>query len=778
MADIKKCIIGKIGKDTLTESQIDKLITDLESSAKSKALRDGVGFEEALRDAHFRQKFDNQVGKLQKQRGILLNQRIERGLYQKLADLKTEGLSDHKAAQAIIGGVASNAKSGRFSVDAQWKAALGQYVGSLIGRFERKGLMSFVQDKSMELPIAQEYANLTSKNPVLTNNPPQAREIAKEIFTVMEGLRIARNQAGAYIRTLDGFHGVQYHNSRRIEKTGFEQWKRDVSSKLDFDKMGVPLSEADEYLSHAFKKIIGGEQYSFGGLNLARKVSEARELHFKSPKDWLEYNDLYGNGSYMESIVYSIERSTRDLVMMKNFGTNPQVMWDKITSHLSADAKKAVDNIYKEIDGSLVSPVNPTLAAVGSLVRAYEITTKLGSALFSYVVDTPTKAIELQKNGLGFFDSYATTIADLFSNMNDEARRAVSDAFGVGFEGQIGAIGNNFFSIDGLPGASAKIIRLFFKLNLQDWWTNKNKIGTTVALSHFHAKNKNLEFGQLPFDTRNVFGQYGIGEAEWNTIRQSAQKVGEREYIMPDTIADKTVSEKFRAYLVDRVDFATLTPGARERAIFNRGIQRGTPEGELLRLMMQFKSFPITFISKVWGRALYGSGKADIPQMMQMVIAVTTMGYAAEVIRSAAKGRTPPDPTKTDVIINAFLKGGAGGIFGDMTFGYINSSRDSSWTDTLVGPALSDLNSWLALAKEGGDVDSKVLDRIIKSTPGNNLFYLRPILDYIFLNQLQEMARPGYANRLKDYYRVNRGQEFMSFPMADPNRTLAEDLRQ
>ena len=48
-------------------------------------------------------------------------------------------------------------------------------------------------------------------------------------------------------------------------------------------------------------------------------------------------------------------------------------------------------------------------------------------------------------------------------------------------------------------------------------------------------------------------------------------------------------------------DVAIPTPGARERAIMNQGLPRGAVAGEAIRMIMQLKGFPITYVTKGMG---------------------------------------------------------------------------------------------------------------------------------------------------------------------------------
>lgn len=785
MVDIKACVKGKIGEDALSNEAIDALTNEIEAKAKNIARRQQIGYDEAVAQAVQDQKFYNRVRQLERQHGALINAKIEKSINARLTGFRQEGVTPFLAGRAFLSGIAKNIEDGRFSVDAQYKAAQNKYLGQMVRMMEAEGLLRFAQNKDFEIHIARAYSDLTSKNPKGVEAPKQAKRIAEIVHNTMEALRIQQNKYGANIRSLDGFYGVQYHNAWKIRGQGYSRWKADVINLLDFERMGVLDDEIDDFLKSAYSSITKeGSQHQFGGLDVARKLSESRQLHFKQADGWIEYNSKYGNNNYFESIAFTIDRSARDLTLLKNFGTNPKAMFEKTLASmdgLSSYDQGLLRNIFNEIDGTTAIPVNPRYATVGAVIRGLEIMSKLGSAIFSYTVDVPIKAIALQKAGMGVFDSYKTAYSDVLRPYSPEERILIADAVGVGTEGVIGALGNSFFSIDNVPGMASKATRLFFKLNLQDWWTNKAKMGTSIALSHLHGRYKNTKFDALPDDMKNDFRKYGIGEQEWDGIRASVDTVNGKDYTLIDNIQSEDLADRYRAYLVDIIETATLTPGAYEKSLTNLGQRRGTVTGEVVRLVMQFKSFPITFGNKIWGRAIYGSGKADIPQMMQLVTAMMVASYGAQVLRDAARGRTPPDLTKQEVLTDLFVRSGAGALYADLTLGYLGAPRNTDFVSAIAGPFASDLNDYAALLKAAYNdekrVTAKAGKKLAESLPGSNLFYLQPALNYIFMNQLKEMASPGYASRIKGYYESKRNQEFFPSALTDPSRTLAEDLR-
>ena len=134
-------------------------------------------------------------------------------------------------------------------------------------------------------------------------------------------------------------------------------------------------------------------------------------------------------------------------------------------------------------------------------------------------------------------------------------------------------------------------------------------------------------------------------------------------------------------------------------------------------------------------------------------------------MKDALKGYWPPrDPTDPKVILAALQQGGALGIYGDFLFGEVNRFG-GGLLGTVAGPTIGTFTQAVEMGFKVRDAalgDEKAirgadwLNFGLGNTPGANLFYLRPALDFLFINSLREAASPGYLarqdkRRLKDY---------------------------
>lgn len=771
--NVIRCVLGKVGR--ATKEELTELIDDMYGVVNQRMRAYGEDFASALSVAEFNKRKAIETEKARKQHDLLFNEIKERSVRQQMADT---GLDDYRALQAVLVGVErSNATGTKFSIDEQRKALHGRYLGGMIARLEQAGLLPIIRREDSHLALANEYARLTGDENAKSSGNKQIQDAAKIIHNTMESLRAELNQSGAYIRDLKGFYGHQTHDGSRIKAQGEQAWKEAIAPLLDWDKMGV--QDRDKFLSAAYKDL-SKQSGAWGGTsNTAKRLSEARQFHFQSPEAWFKYNEQFGVGGYLDTLGFSIERQVRDLALMRNFGVNPKAMFNKLTGDLARPEQIKLTHYFEQLTGEANDPVNHTVATVGRSIRSFQSMSKLGGALFSYIGDLPSKIVELERQGAGIFQAINESLRPITGRLSREEADLMRASLGVGMEGRLGAFMDASPTGDNIPGRISQAMRLFFKLNLQYAWTNANKIGTASFMTHALAAERGKTYGELPEYERNFFNQYGINPDDWDAIRTEGLVTleGGREHLMPDNIKDTSIANKLRTYIVSRVDYATVTQGAKQTATMTGGLHPGDWKGEGVRLLTQLLSYPVTYISKVWGPLLYHSGKADVPLMLHLVIGATLAGYAGNALRDLARGKEPA--MDAEAIGQAFLKGGAGGLFADLTMGYLINGNERDYTSAIAGPTVGTVNDIAEIARKvahGEPIGNKGVKLLTSNVPGNNLFYIRPILDYAFLNQMMEASSPGWGRRVEKYYRDDRGQEYLVNWMR-PSSQLQYDVR-
>jgi hypothetical protein len=137
-------------------------------------------------------------------------------------------------------------------------------------------------------------------------------------------------------------------------------------------------------------------------------------------------------------------------------------------------------------------------------------------------------------------------------------------------------------------------------------------------------------------------------------------------------------------------------------------------------------------------------------EVANLVLSATVLGYMSLIAKDLVKGREPRDPRDVRTMMAALQQGGGMGIYGDFLFGESKARTGGTLISTLAGPTLGTLDDvtdiWRRI-RNGDDAAAKAFSTALSNTPFMNVFYLRPILDYMILSSLTEAMNPGALRR-------------------------------
>lgn len=473
---------------------------------------------------------------------------------------------------------------------------------------------------------------------------------------------------------------------------------------------------------------------------------------------------------------------------------------------------------YSEVTGAGEYASNLTLDKISSTIRTVTQLSKMGGVVLSSLGDKAFMQSELTFQGLSHLDVFGKQFTGMLSRSTDQ--KAMLHHMGIAIDSMIGNTISRYTIHSTKLGALNKIEKKFYDLNFMNWWNDSMKASAGELMSGHLAFNSTQPFDKINPDLAKTLKLYEIGPLEWDALRHAVEVAPNGENFMttnalkniPDSSIDAlvlaknqkvspasrqrmrdSVEEKLRTYYVDRIDIAVPTPGAAERKFLTLGTQAGTPLGEALRLLTMFKSFPLTIGRKILGREVYGRGNETMTKFLMndhqgkfriaQLIAMTTIGgYMSGMIRDALKGRTPKPLTidgkiNWDVVNQSFVRGGGAGIYGDFLFTEYDRNY-TTFTGAAAGPVFGQLDllsqgaSKLMHGEDGKDYGDTVkgvlahegLKGVLSNVPFINLFYIRPILDYFVIWNLQEMVSPGYVDNMASSVEEKNHQEFFVDP--------------
>lgn len=637
-----------------------------------------------------------------------------------------------------------------------------------------------------------------------------------------------RNAANVLGKNLDDIKGGSNYNKN------FKVWKDFVMQKLDADRTFANTNNIDEFMTEAFNSLVGnkyliadGASNSYGGKtskDVAKGSKFKRVLHFKTPDDWFDYNDKFGVGNLKESFFSGIQTAGRNIGMMDGLGTKPLDNFEKIrfavrkslakneeTADISSIASYTkFDKYMKVIDGSIYTVEGFGLARYSAIARAISSMAKLGGATISAAADIGIYGSEMRFQGRTFLSGMAEAMGSLLKIKNTKNKKDIAQMLGFIVDNTIYDMSARHQVGDNLSKGWSSTQRTFFKYNALAWWTNTLKEGSMLGMANYFARQKNLEFGKLNKQLQELFNMYDIDATKWDVIRKTAMEKADdgMEFInigMLDQITDADMKkilnldkvtesqlriekDKFKAsvsgMLLDRSIYAVIEPDARLKGDMTRGMLAGTPEGEAIRFMGQFKAFPFAIMAKVLGRELsyfkgpnvtkadYGRGFVGIVGLM---ITQGILGYVSMTAKDLLRGKGPRDPGNGKTIMAAFLQGGGLGIYGDVLFKEVRGSADVA--AAAVGPVLLTAGDVIAainygIRGEGGKAGKAAYRTVSANIPFLNLFYIKAVFDYMIGFQMMETMNPGVLKRVEKRMKKDYNQEYQeNFLFTKPSKT-------
>jgi hypothetical protein len=545
--------------------------------------------------------------------------------------------------------------------------------------------------------------------------------------------------------------------------------------------------EMREFLSNAWdtittnglsKKPVPGDG-SGAGRSMRASLEAERQLHFKDADAFLEANRAFGSTDVLTALIQTVQQRSKSLALLEKLGPNTNTGFNSLFAHAQhLDAmeptifhdKKAgfVQTLFKEVSGSAGSPettVADLYARVNSAKRKWMTFAKLGSAFLSQVNDLAVFTTMAMNNGMGAGKAIKT--AAHYLNPVNKADRAAAQRLGLAVESAIQEVMSRYADTLNGVGKIDKAANFVMTASFMKGWTDSLKTAWHVLTAQHIAMMRNIPFNNLEPSFKQMFQRHGIDQSNWDIIRSiEPVELGGNQLIVPSQIKDQATAIKLFGMFSDEGDIAVLSPDFKERAIGKGATAPGSVWGELRRDMLLFRMFSIGMVSKVLPRVIAsmpeGSRYNKPTVAISFVIGSLLAGGLSYQMKEISKGRNPRDVTDLKFWFSAAAQSGGLGIFGDFMFSDLNRFGQSL-AETVMGPFWGGTaNDFMKLtlgnirqAAEGKD--PHVFAELLKFAKNNfipNFWYTRAALDHMLFYRLQEMANPGYLERMKE--RVER----------------------
>ena len=818
---ISKCFkeVKRLTGDLLSDSQVNQILDEAKIKLNENAYQQQQGKTDEILAQEIINNFEYEQAL--KKRNLAENNIKALDTYQKIVD--AVDMSDGKinaveGVSAILVGMQKFSKITRDSIGAKQDTIEVVEVKRFISEIDKLGDNAWrdFSEGQMDIEIMQEMVGITT-------GVKQAKDIAMILKKYQNSWRNRLNDLGANIGLLDDWITRTTHNTEKMANASKisklvgdnkTAWVEFTKGRLDIPRTFSNVSdpaEIDNILGDIYDSLMTGDHLKHGGTNsiygtrnITNRLNSSRVLHFKDVQARQEYNVAFGEPSLKESVMGVLSNSARNIAIMQELGTNPRDTFDKILALLRKKYKKedskitkqlnfkTFENQFKEIDGSINAIGNQTLANIAMGVRTLQNTGKLGLATITSFGDLAQYMGTTNFQGRGLLTGLFEAMNGLFKN-NDRAAMEVLETTSNSIHS---FMGNKYGAANDTWGKMGKLQNTFFKWNSLNGWISSLKSSMAVGLARHYGMLNELKFSNLSIRERNFLTLYGIDDGKWNMLRSiktldsqgkkymTAEGVNELSDNVINAYVGKKLSQReirnfkqeleitWRNVLVDQTMHGTPEPDAAIRAITNQGLEKGTPMGETIRFVMQFKSFPISIWKKIIGRELYSYGPDDsklarVSGLASLLMLSTFWGYIAMSAKDMLKGRSPRDPNKLSTLGQAFAQGGGAGIYGDFLINELQNEYGNGIFETALGPTASDIDKIINIGQSLNDpkkAGKKFLQLAEGNVPFLNLYYTKTAYDYLIGYQVKEYLDPGYFRRMRDKHEEQRGQSYYLKP--------------
>lgn len=810
MKDQCKAAVAKaLGKATLNQQEATNIENRIKDAMKSLAKKDIQNWRN-LSDAE----------KLVKA-GEFVAEDIQSQLKRKHAiaarDILTQNknlaLLDHptlSASEVVDRMVAAHGDmSGIQSIDSKARAIASVYRGDLVDFYTNiKGGLGVFTDAELVQKIVRERFNDSTGDPL-------AKKISDKMGEVFEGMRERFNRAGGDIGKLDDWGLPQTHSLEKIVLAGKQAWVQKAEGLIDTSKYvhedGTYYSQQEirELLEYSFDTLSSngankteiGRQSFGGNSKVTSRHSESRVLHFKDAESWMEYQSEFGGMPFVDLVEAHINGLSKDIAMVENLGSSPrnsmrilmdaaeQKDWQKgIDANDTGKSRKRAQTMFDEFSGQN-TPQSEVLANMGLAYRSMNVASMLGGTTISSVTDQAMIAKTASIHGI----AYRKTFGELISQLNPKNKedRQLAHSLGLATEEMLGSIAR--WSDDGLTsvhGKSQKLARVssgiasqVMRISGLNALTAASKVGFTKMLMHkYGTLTRSKAWADLDAMDRELIEKTGLNERAWEVMRLADPVVDRKGnqlmsarsiYEIPDSdltrfgdpqkVRDE-VATQFQAHLLDEQGMAVVEAGLRERTWMSAGQRKGTGMGELVKSMLQFKSFPAAFLMRHGSRAMAQDGvKGKAAYGVSLFAMTTLLGALAVQLKELANGNDPStmwdsdDPQKAmNFWTRSAVQGGGLSILGDILVAGTDTSGRST-SDFMVGPLGSDVKAVLGLTVGNltqyyDDKDTNAANeafRLLKNKiPAQNLWYTKAATNRLVFDEIQDMIAPDYREKL------------------------------
>lgn len=700
--------------------------------------------------------------------------------------------------------------SGIQSLDSKSRGIASIYRGELTNLWTNiKGAMGVFTDKDLVERIVRERFGQDTGDAL-------AKQISDKMGKVFDTMRERFNRSGGDIGKLDDWGLPQTHNLEKIAKAGKETWVNKSLDLIDRNKYvkedGTLYSDKEikDLLDYSYDTIASdgankteiGRQATGGGTSkVTSRHSESRVLHFKDADAWLNYQSEFGGMPFVDLIEAHVNGLSKDIAMVENLGSNPKNAmrilmdaaekkdWEKGIDHNSIQkTRNRAQVMFDEFSGGN-APQSQVLANLGLAYRSMNVAAMLGGTTISSIADQATVAKTAWVHGMAYRQVFGELIHQL--NPASKADREQARSLGLATEEMLGSIAR--WSDDGLTSVQGKsevlarvssnIANQVMRISGLNALTAASKTAFTKMLMDKYGRlTRSKSWADLDEVDRDLLKGTGLSERAWEVMRladpiedtkgnllMSSRSIYQipdeklKEFGDPKKVRDE-VATQLQAHLLDEQGMAVIEAGLRERTWASAGQKKGTPMGEIVKSMLQFKSFPTAYLMRHGSRAMsQPTLRGKVVYSVSLAAMMTLLGGLVVQLKEIANGNNPQpmwdseNPNVSMKFLSASAVAGGGlSVLGDVVKAGVDPTGRGI-SDFMVGPLGSDVKAVAGVTVgnamqwyDGKDTNAanEAYKAIKNKIPAQNLWYTKLVTNRLLFDNFQDVIAPGYREKV------------------------------
>jgi alpha-D-ribose 1-methylphosphonate 5-triphosphate synthase subunit PhnG len=612
----------------------------------------------------------------------------------------------------------------------------------------------------------------------------------------------------------------QKHDPRALLRAGEEKWIELISDKLDLEAMTDPLTNLPltperlrETLSIAYRRLVTDgwsdrdpTMQQFGKGSLANQRNDARFLIFKDADSWREYQAAFGNPDIFATLMDDIVGMAKDIAAMEILGPNPAATLEWMKQVVRSEAAKQtvgepslfrakskfaafsrqgdgsdlLDGMWAMIRGGPKAE-NLWRADFFSGTRNFLTGTILSSASIVAASTDPYIAFGARLfSGLPMLKHLTTATRNLKGANRREIMRA-----GVLNSQALAHLSVNARYAGTLNGPEwTRILPdRVMQLTGMTPWTEWQRATTAYDFMSIGADMQSRSFDALPRQFKRTMKGFGIGAEEWAVIQATEAHVpapGSAGILRPADIAGDgldrrrfEVAMRYSEAMHSFMEEATPSGNVTTRARLRGNARPGSVAGEVRFSMAMFLTFPVSFLTtthRAIVREIYDGHPGHAAAFAGVTLLGTTLGgYVALQLQQLRDGKDPK-PASPSVMVEAMLKGGGLGVWGDL-FLHDVTRMGATPLERATGP-VAQLGSDLTKVFAPGlllDPDERysradaARRMAARYTPFFNMWQTRLAYNRLFIDQLQYLTDPRAHRKQRDRARRMEREQGQGF---------------